>query len=384
MEFITAYLIPFVIVLTILVFVHELGHYLIAKRNGVRVEVFSIGFGPEIFGWTDRAQTRWRFSVIPLGGYVRMFGDADESSKPDSDKLSTMSEEDKAASLHHKTPMQRIAVSFGGPLANFLFALAIMAPLFMYKGAPVQPAVIGKVLETGAAKKAGLQEKDKIIKVDGQPVERVRKLRSMITDSAADSLTFTIVRGEGEQANTFDVTISPIVYDDQGNKTDKRMIGVAFYPVIEYRPIKWYQAPIIATKEIYTMCADTLKAVGEMIVRKRSSDQLGGIVSIGQMAGDSMRGGALTLLMFMAILSVNLGLINLFPIPVLDGGHILFAGIEAIIGRPVPEKVQEYAFITGALIVLGLILLTTANDLSRLNFIQDIMTSIKSLLGIGS
>lgn len=366
MDLIVDYIIPFMIVLTVLVFVHELGHYYVARRNGVKVEVFSIGFGPEIFGWTDKNETRWRFSLIPLGGYVRMFGDADESSRPDNEAMKEMSEEDKSASLHAKSPMQRIAVSAAGPAANFLFAILLMAFLFALKGEPIQTARVGAVIPGSGADKAGIIAGDRIAAIDGQKVETFFDLSNLIKSSTSDKLSFEIERKKAdEEVQKLTLSVSPVVIDKEtGKPTGQRRVGIAPSGV-EFVKRGALEAPILAAKKTYELCSQTLQAVGQMLVRTRSADQLGGIVAIGDMAGQSLKGGVAFLVWFMALLSVNLGLINLFPIPVLDGGHILFCTIEAIRGKPVSDKVQEYAFIAGAIIVLGLMLFTTWNDLSR-------------------
>lgn len=355
------YVIPFVIVLTVLVFVHELGHYLVARYNKVKVEVFSIGFGPELFGWDDKAGTRWKFSMIPLGGYVRMYGDADASSRPDTQSLKTMSEEDKSQSLHSKRVGQRMAVSAAGPFANFLFAIIIFTGLFAVKGEPFLPTTIGAVFPGTIAEKAGLKEGDKIISLNGVLTQDFYELRNLIFNNKGKEVTVRFLRDSDERT----IHVKMVEASASGQEKPVSVMGIAPH-LPEYMKVGPFQAFIHAVEKTWTVCADALTGLGQMIIGKRSSKELGGILSIGDMAGKSAKGGVPALLFFMAFLSINLGLINLFPIPVLDGGHLLFYGIEAILGRPVPEKVQEYAFLGGLVFVLAIMLMSTWNDVVRL------------------
>jgi len=355
------YAIPFLVVLTILVFVHELGHYLVARYNKVKVEVFSIGFGPELFGWYDGAGTRWKFSLVPLGGYVRMYGDADASSRPDTESLKEMSAEDKDQTLHSKPVGQRMAVSVAGPLANFLFAIVVLTGLFIVKGEPVIPTTIGAVIPGKIAEKVGLKEGDKIISLNGVPVKDFHELRHSIISHKGQEVDILFSRDNAEQT----VHVKMVETDATGKEKPVGVIGIApHFP--EYVKINAFEAVTHAVQKTWVTCVDALTGIGQMITGKRSSEELGGILSIGDMAGKSAKGGLASLLFFMAFLSINLGLINLFPIPVLDGGHLLFYGIEAVLGKPVPEKIQEYGFIAGLAIVLGIMLMSTWNDVVRL------------------
>lgn len=355
------YAIPFLVVLTILVFVHELGHYLVARYNKVKIEVFSIGFGPELFGWYDGAGTRWKFSMIPLGGYVRMYGDADASSRPDTESLKEMSAEDKSQTLHSKRVGQRMAVSVAGPFANFLFAIVVLTGLFVIKGEPVIPATVGAVVPGKIAEKAGLKEGDKIISLNGVPVKDFHELRTAIVNHKGQDVDIRFLRDNAEEI----VHVKMVEMDTTGQEKPVGVLGIVpHFP--EYIKVNPLQAVVHAVEKTWITCVDALTGIGQMIIGKRSSEELGGILSIGDMAGKSAKGGVAALFFFMAFLSINLGLINLLPIPVLDGGHLLFYGIEAIWGKPVPEKVQEYAFIVGLVIVLGVMLISTWNDVVRL------------------
>ncbi len=355
------YVIPFLIILTILVFVHELGHYLVARYNKVTIEVFSIGFGPELFGWHDKAGTRWKFSIIPLGGYVKMYGDADASSRPDTKSLKKMTKEQKLNSLHSKSVGQRMAVSAAGPFANFLFAIVVLAGLFMIKGEPFTPASVGAVSSGKIAEKAGLKAGDKIISLNGVPVKDFHDLRNQIIHNKGKDVDVRYLRDSTEQM----VHVKMVEVDTLGVETPVGVMGIA-PPLPEYHKTNPLQAVTHAIEKTWRMSVDTLLGIGQMITGQRSAEELGGILSIGEMAGKSAKGGGTTLFLFMAILSINLGLINLLPIPVLDGGHLLFYGIEGIFGKPVPEKIQEYAFMVGLALVLGVMLMSTWNDVVRL------------------
>ena len=355
------YIFPFLIILTILVFVHELGHYLVARYNKVTVEVFSIGFGPELFGWNDKAGTRWKFSMIPLGGYVKMYGDADASSRPDTDSLKKMSDEQKSNSLHSKRVGQRMAVSAAGPFANFLFAIVIFAGLFTFKGEPFIPTTVGNVAPGKIAEKAGLTIGDKILSLNGVAAKDFHELRDLIMSNKGKDVDIRYLRGSTEQT----VRVKMVEVDALGVEKPVGVMGIA--PSLpEYHKINPFQAATHAIQKTWSMSVDMLRGIGQMITGQRSSEELAGILSIGNMAGESVKGGIAAFLVFMAFLSINLGLVNLLPIPVLDGGHLLFYSIEGIFGKPVPEKIQEYAFMVGLVIVLGIMLISTWNDVTRL------------------
>ena len=354
----------FLVVLTILVFVHELGHYLSARRNGVRIEVFSIGFGKEIFGRTDKSGTRWKFSAIPLGGYVKMFGDANAASQPGED-LVEMTDEEKAVSFHHKRLLQRAEIVAAGPAANFLFAIVVFFFLFWSFGNPIPPAVVGEVVPGSPAAEAGLQPGDRVLTVDGQTVFRFRDLGNAIRAAGGDPVVLVIRHSGGTES----VTITPemvAVDTADGGTVDVPRIGVAMHT----GPVSMTEAAPMAVTETYAFVKETLRIVGQMIVGNRGTEDLGGPVRIAKTAGDVAKTGQLTLLWYyMALLSISLGLINLFPIPILDGGHLLFYAIEAVRGRPLGERAQEYGFRIGLALVLTLMIFVTFNDLIQLKVI---------------
>jgi regulator of sigma E protease len=377
MEFISDFwgvIVPFLVVLTILVFVHEMGHYWVARRNGVRVEVFSIGFGPEIFGRTDKAGTRWKFSAIPLGGYVKMFGDSDASSRP-GEGVDELSEEEKRVTFFHKRLGQRIAIVAAGPLANFIFAVVLLTGLFSLYGQPFTPPEIGEVQPGSAAESAGFQPGDVIVRIGDTEIERFEQIQRIIAFNPNVPLEVAVERDGSELV--LQVTPERVTDTDNfGNEREIGRLGVrrGGFEYIRHDP---FTAAYRAVGETYEISAATLRAVGEIITGRRSADELGGPIRIAQMSGQVAEIGIEPLIWFMALLSVNLGLINLFPIPMLDGGHLLFYAIEAVRGRPLGERAQEYGFRIGLALVLSLMIFVTWNDLANLQvfeFIRNLVT----------
>jgi regulator of sigma E protease len=359
------YLLPFLFVLSVLVFFHELGHFWVARRCGVKVETFSIGFGPEIFGFTDRHETRWRFSLIPLGGYVKMFGDANAASATTETQQSHIKEEDRHLTLNAKTPLQRIAVAFAGPLANYILAFVLLCGLIIFKGIPRLSNEIGSVDPAFHAAKYGLQEGDKILSVNGKKTPYFEDLVPLIKENAGKELNIEI----DHKGNIVKKTIPMYKIDQKTNKKE---------PVFQLgiRPNEPYYEkmnPIYAVKTSLELCwslsVQTFKGFA-MLFQKNGSENLGGILSIGDMAGKSVQNGFSSMIWFMAVLSINLGFINLLPVPVVDGGHIFLNIIEIIRGRPIPPKAQERIFGIGFALVLMLMLSATWNDLKRYKVIS--------------
>lgn len=372
MEFLSGFagaLIPFLLILTVLVFVHELGHYWVARRMGVRVEVFSVGFGPELFGFDDKHGTRWKFSAIPLGGYVKMFGDADPASAT-AEGLQEMSPEEKAVSFHYKSVGQRTAVVAAGPAANFLFAIIVLAGLFMVVGQRYAPATIDEVIPESAAAEARLIAGDRVLEIAGSEVSRFADLQIVVRENPGVPLPLLVQRGD-EQLS-LSITPKEIVTEDRfGTVLRFGQLGVRSHNVefLKHGPI---DAVWNATVETYNMTAQTLRAVGQMITGSRGTEELGGPIKIAQMSGEVAQQGWQTTFWFMAILSVNLGLINLFPIPVLDGGHLMFYAAEAIRGKPLNERFREYASVAGLSLVIALMVFVTWNDIVNHPFVQRI------------
>ncbi len=378
MDFITnlaAYIIPFVIVLTIIVFVHELGHYWVARRCGVRVEVFSIGFGRELFGWNDRNNTRWKISAIPLGGYVKFFGDADAASGADNAAVAAMSDAERKVSFHYKGLPARSAIVAAGPVANFIFAILIYAALFSLVGQPFTPPVVGSVVEGGAAEAAGLQPGDRILDADGTGIQRFEELRAYVGLRAETPIDFRILRDDRE----LHITVVPQrvdVADGLGGTQRIGQIGIrtAGVEFVQHDPAT---AVVQAVRETWQVVANTFTYLGRIVAGRESGDQLSGPLGIAKMSGDVAKASWLGLVSLMATLSVAIGLINLFPVPMLDGGHLLFYAVEALRGRPLGERAQEYGFRIGFALVLSLFLFATWNDLNRLpvfNFLTGLFS----------
>jgi regulator of sigma E protease len=357
------YLVPFLVILSVVVFVHEFGHYLIARRNGVRVDVFSIGFGTELFGWTDRSGTRWKLSVLPLGGYVKMHGDADATSS--TIDLSALPDPD---SFPSKSVWQRMAIVAAGPVANIVFAIVALSLLFATVGRPFTPAEVGEVQADSAAAAAGLQPGDRIVAVDDEPIESFEQLQVVVRTSPEQPLTFTIERGGG----TLDLVVTPErteIEDRFGQVHRIGLIGVSRSGV-QFKRSNPALAVIEGTAETARLIGGTLYALGEMVVGSRTTEELGGPLRIAQMSGEIARDGLVPMIWFTALLSINLGLINLFPIPMLDGGHLAMYTIEALRGRPLTERTQEVAFRFGLALVLTLMVFATWNDLVQLNVVE--------------
>ena len=355
--------VPFLVILTVLVFVHELGHYLIARYNGVRVEVFSIGFGPEIFGWTDRARTRWKFSLIPLGGYVKFFGDMNAASMPDPRAIS-LSEDEQDEAFPNKRLSQRAWIVAGGPLANFLFAVVALAGLFILVGQPFTPAVVGDVQPDSAAAESGMLPGDRILEISGTGIERFEEVQRIVRLSPDQPLEITVER-DGAQEVLIAVPRRTVFDDNFGNKQEIGLLGVSRSGV-EYKQHGPVEAVWRAGEETIAITLGTLKAVGQIISGSRSTEELGGPLRIAKMSGQVAEVGIVSVVWFMAVLSINLGLINLFPVPMLDGGHLLFYAIEALRGRPLGDRAQEYGFRIGLALVLSLMVFATWNDIVRL------------------
>ena len=362
----TQYLIPFLLVLTVVVFVHEFGHYWVARRNGVRVEVFSIGFGPELFGRNDRHGTRWKFSAIPLGGYVKMVGDADAASA-----TVDLAHAADPESFPSKNVWQRMAIVAAGPVANFLFAIVALAILFAAVGRPFTPPEVGAVQPDSPAAVAGLLPGDRIGAVDGQAIESFEQLQVVVFASEGRPLQLTVDRS----GDVLELIVTPTVQGDVdrfGTRREVWRIGVS-RPGVEYRRSGPVLAMVEAVTETGRMIAGTLYALGEMVVGKRGTEELGGPLRIAQMSGQIAQDGFVPALWFTAVLSINLGLINLFPIPMLDGGHLVMYAIEAARGRPLNERSQAIAFRFGLAMVLSLMVFATWNDVVQFGWIERLL-----------
>ncbi|HLL27586.1 MAG TPA: RIP metalloprotease RseP [Xanthobacteraceae bacterium] len=355
---------PFLFVLTVVVFFHELGHFLVARRCGVKIDAFSIGFGPEIIGFYDSKGTRWRIAAIPLGGYVRFHGDDSAASTPDHAALARMDVAERETSFYHKPVAQRAAVVAAGPIANFVLAIAIFAGIFAVFGKPASPARVHSIVPDSAAAAAGFREGDLVLSIDGRKIETFSDMQRIVTVSPGKSLVFVVERNGGEVT----LTAVPALEEHKdrfGNVYRLGRLGIT--GVLEApKPVSLPQAVMLGASESWFVVDRTLSYIGGVIVGRESADQLGGPLRIAQVSGQVASIGFPELLNLTAVLSVSIGLLNLFPIPLLDGGHLLFYGIEAVRGRPLSEKAQEFGFRIGLAIVVMLMIVATWNDILHL------------------
>jgi regulator of sigma E protease len=363
------YIIPFIILILVVVFIHEYGHYYFARKYGVGVTDFSIGFGQEIFGWNDKHGTRWKICWIPLGGYVKFFGDRNVFSQADHEKiLKQYNEEDQEKLFVIKPLYQRALIVFGGPLANFLLAIAIFFCIYTFVGKDFTPAVINEVQKDSPAMIGGLKDNDIILEIDGNKVESIMDVSKYITTSTGDVIDFKVERFDQEYL----LKIKPNIVlsdDNLGNKVNKRMVGIKLGAVnneINHVKLGPAQALIQSVKEVYFVSTSSLKYIGTMLTGSGDSSQLGGPIRIAKITGQVAEIGILPFISIMAYISISLGLINLFPIPMLDGGHLMFYAFEKVLGRPLSQKTQEGFFRIGMFLLLSLMFFTTFNDLKDL------------------
>jgi len=360
------FIIPFIILILVVVFIHEYGHYYFAKKYGVGVTDFSIGFGQEIFGWNDKSGTRWKICWIPLGGYVKFFGDRNVFSQADHEELlKKYSQEDQEKLFVTKPLYQRSLIVFGGPLANFLLAIVIFLSIYMFVGKDFTPALIDEVQKDSPAEIAGLMKNDVIIEIDSNKVESILDVSKYIAMSTSEYLDFKISRYDEQILFKVKPNLVPSE-DNLGNKINKRMVGIKIAPYnneINHVKLGPAQALIQSVEEVYFVTTSSLKYLGSMLIGKGDSSQLGGPIRIAKISGQVAEFGIIPFLSMMAYISISLGLINLFPIPVLDGGHLMFYGFEKVLGRPLSQKTQEGFFRIGMFLLLSLMFFATFNDL---------------------
>ena len=361
-----SYILPFIALIVVVVFIHEYGHYYFAKRFGVGVTDFSIGFGKEMFGWNDKSGTRWKVCVIPLGGYVKFFGDRNVYSQADNDKIiKEYSKEDQDKLFVLKPLYQRALIVFGGPLANFLLAILIFFSVYTFAGKDFTPAVINEVQKDSPAMVAGLKDNDIVVSIDGNEVTSIMDVSKYIMMSTDEFINFTVNRYD--QDLTFRVKPNIVDGEDNlGNKISKRMVGIklgAYNNEVNHVKLGPTKALFYAVNEVYYVSTSSLKYIGSMITGNGDTSQLGGPIRIAKISGQVAEFGILPFISLMAYISISLGLINLFPIPMLDGGHLMFYGIEKVLGRPLSQKTQEGFFRIGMFLLLSLMFFTTFNDL---------------------
>jgi regulator of sigma E protease len=364
------YLLPFLFVLTVVVFVHELGHFLVARWCGVAVKTFSIGFGPEIAGLTDRHGTRWRLSWIPLGGYVKFIDDENAASAGQK-SLEQLSPEERKVSFQAKSLGQRAAVVAAGPIANFVLAILIFTAIFALFGERITAAKVDVVNPGSAAERAGFLPGDRVISIDGQNIESFSEMQRIVGMSPDRPLHFVVERG----GKPIEITATPErkeITDHFGNVIRLGLLGIQRsaspddWTLRRHDPVTAFA---MALKETWFVISRSLGYLYDVVTGRESADQLGGPIRIAQVSGQVATAGFIALLNLAAIISVSIGLLNLFPIPMLDGGHLLFYSIEAIRGRPLSESTQEIGFRIGLAFVLMLMIFATWNDLIHLKFL---------------
>ena len=359
--------IPILFVLSIIVFVHELGHFIVGRLCGVGVSTFSLGFGPELFGFNDRHGTRWRLATIPLGGYVKFYGDQNAASMPDPDAMDRMTKEERSKSLPAQPIWARALIVAAGPAANFLLAILIFSGTSYFYGRQTLLPRIERVEVGSAAEAAGFQAGDLIVKVDGQKLEDFFELKQLVSGHAGQPMTFVVVR-DGRDTT---LVATPVLKDDHTPFGKQRvgMLGIA--PSHDPRDIRYAYPSLpgaiaIGVSDTFGFVEKTLVTVAGMIVGRESASQLSGLVGMGQAVGVVASWGLVPFLNMVGWLSVSIGLVNLFPIPILDGGHLLFYTIEASRGRPLSEKAQETGFRIGLALIVALLLFANINDVLRM------------------
>jgi regulator of sigma E protease len=366
-HFLFAVVLPFLFVLTIIVFFHELGHFLVARWCGIRILVFSVGFGPELVGFNDRHGTRWKVSLIPLGGYVKFFGDENAASVPDQSAIAAMSPDERSVSFFHKSVGVRAAVVAAGPIANFLLAIAIFATLFGLYGKQETAARVDEVVAGSAAETAGFKSGDVVLSINGGAIAGFREMQEIVSLNADEPLDFVVERAGAEVK----LRATPQLTEDKdrfGNVYRVGRLGIkqnnapGDIRLVKFGPLGAIGA---AGKQTWFVVDQTFRFLGRLAVGRASTDQLGGPLRIAKMSGEAASVGFSTLMNLAGLISVSIGLLNLFPIPLLDGGHLLFFGIEAARGRPLSERVQEIGFRIGLAIIIMLMIFTVWNDVSH-------------------
>ncbi len=363
------YLIPFLVLIMIVVFIHEYGHYYFAKRYGVGVTDFSIGFGREIFGWNDKSGTRWKVCWIPLGGYVKFFGDRNVFSQSEQQEIiDKYSKEDRNKLFILKPLYQRSLIVAAGPLANFVLAIIIFSIINMFVGKDFTPSVVVEVAINSPAYEAGIKKNDKIISIDNNKVQSILEVSTFISTSTAEIIEFTVLRNNQEVT----LYVKPNLVqskDSLGNSVKKRMIGIKLSPLnneFKKQRLGPSKAIYYSIKEVWFVSVTSLKYLGNMLIGSADSSQLGGPIRIAKITGQVAEYGVVPFLSIMAYISISLGLINLFPIPMLDGGHLMFYFFEKVLGRPLSQKTQEGLFRIGLFLLFSLMFFVTFNDLKDL------------------
>jgi regulator of sigma E protease len=353
--------ISFLLVLGPLVFVHEYGHYIVGRWCGVKAETFSIGFGRKILSWRDKRGTEWKISWLPLGGYVQFAGDRDAASRPDAD-WSRLSDAERAHTFPAQPVWKRAAIVAAGPITNFLFAIVILAGFAWLSGTPTSPPVVGSVMESSAAQKAGIREGDLILSIDGREMQLFTDIPMAVAHRPNETVEVRLRRSSGEERS---VQLTPKLHsttDKFGNVIERGLIGISAGKTV-FERVSLAEAPLVAIRQTKQIIQQTIEVLGQLVTGNRSVKDMSGPLKIAKASGEAATMGAASLVFLAALISINLGFINLLPLPMLDGGHLLFYAYEAILRRPVPPQAQEWAFRLGFAAIITLMMVVTFNDL---------------------
>ena len=349
-------LIGFLLLITPVVYFHELGHYWVARKAGVVVEVFSIGFGPEIFGWTAKTGTRWRLAAIPLGGYVKMRGDEDAASTPSRQTPSAV------GSFGNASLYWRMAIVAAGPIANFILGIALFAAVYMAVGKQSVPAVIGDVIPDTPAAVSGLEPGDRVMRIDGVAVRDFNDMRALVFESPDKTLEFIIQRN----GRDISFAVTPAATFNEGLGINVGVLGVRSAPLGEFEKMGPSAAIVTATSDAFHMSVMILRGLGRIITGNIQQGEVGGPVRIAEISGTVLNQGIVPFVLLTAVISINLGLINLLPVPALDGGHLFFFLLEFLRGKPLPIGFQAALMRGGVALLMGLTLFLVVTDLLRI------------------
>ncbi len=364
-----SHIVPFLFVLTVVVFFHELGHFIVARWCGVAVKTFSVGFGPELFGFFDRKGTRWRLSAIPLGGYVKFLGDDGEAGGVDHEAIAQLSEEERRRTFVAKSVAARAAIVAAGPVANFILAIAIFTVIFATHGREVMTPRVDSVIAGSVADQAGFKDGDLIVSINGEPIKTFTDLQRVVSISANEPLTVVVDR-HGKQLTLHATPQYRELTDRFGNKQRVGVLGIkrnATPSEIKTEHFTLPQATLAAVKETWFVIDRTVSYLVGVATGRESADQLGGPIRVAEVSAQVATIGFVALINLAAILSISIGLINLFPVPMLDGGHLLFFAVEAIRGRPLSDRAQDIGFRIGFVAVVTLMIFATWNDIIHLS-----------------
>ena len=367
-SFTVGLILPTLFVFTLVVFVHELGHFLVARWCGVSVKVFSIGFGPELIGFSDRKGTRWRLSAIPLGGYVKFLGDENSASAAGMEAIAQLPEAERSRTFLGKRVGQRAAIVAAGPLANFILAIAIFTVMFAVVGREISPAIVDAVLPDTPAEAAGFQPGDVIVAIDGRRIDAFTDFQRIVSVNADTPLVLTVDRGGAEIA----LPVTPrgqVTEDGLGNTYRRGLIGIEHHATEDRITLTRYpplEALGRAVGETWFVIDTTLGYIGRLFTGRESLDQIGGPITVARVAEQAASLGFVTLLTMAALISISIGFLNLMPIPLLDGGHLAYYAFEAVRRRPLSDRVQEIGFRVWLVLILLLVVVALRNDLMRL------------------